>query len=537
MTVDQLPDQPPPGAQGPGTLAKTATGTAWIVAWRMASRTLGLLSTIVLVRLLQPMDFGLIALASSFNQSIEALSWFGLEEALIREKAPTRDTYDTAFTLSLLRGASLALVIGVLAYPAAKFFSEPRLAMVILTLALSTLLDGCNNIGTVDFRRHFSFDKEFKLMILPRVLGTVAAITAAALLRSYWALVIGVLTNRILRIGAGYVMHPHRPRLVLKDWRKLTSYSFWTWVFGIVSMIAGQADTFMIGRMLNTTSVGFYAVGGEMAFLPHTELVEPLSRSTFSAFSESRRLARPAAEIWLRVSGAAALLVLPASVGISLVAENLLRVFFGVAWLAAVPVVHVLGVAATAALFGAISTCLFQAYGQLRLMVGIRAGLVVLRLALLALLLPFYGLVGAALAVAISMVAEQTALSVMAFRQMGASVLRELVPMLWRCVVAVAVMAGTLTVTGLGWGGDFTAVNPYLGLFGTSALGAAIYTASLIGLWFASGKPNGPEADVLDMTRRLLARVVAVTRQALLRLRREQAVSVEYSKIEHNDAG
>ena len=89
---------------------KAARGVGWVFAWRMITRLLGMASTLVLVRVLQPSDFGLIALAVAFAGSIEALSSIGAEYALIREKEPDRALYDTAFTLNLLRGATTVLM-------------------------------------------------------------------------------------------------------------------------------------------------------------------------------------------------------------------------------------------------------------------------------------------------------------------------------------------------------------------------------------------------------------------------------------------
>ena len=125
------------------TLAKTARGTAWVVAWRMGTRTLGVISTLFLVRLLLPSEFGLLALALSFTQSVEALSWFGIEDALVREKDPQRSLYDTAFTMQLIRAVALTLLIMAAARPAAEFFKEPRLAVVVFALvsAIDYFLD------------------------------------------------------------------------------------------------------------------------------------------------------------------------------------------------------------------------------------------------------------------------------------------------------------------------------------------------------------------------------------------------------------
>src|SRR4051794_12144458 len=170
-------------------LAKTARGAGWVVAWRMITRTLGLVSTLVLVRLLAPADFGLVALATSFSVAIEAFSWLGTEEGVIRHAAPTDAVYDTAFTIALLRGSVVAVAIAAAAYPAGAFFGEPRLPAVLLALAAIAVLESLTNVGTVQFRRDFTFQKEFQLWLLPRILSVVIAITLAAVTRSYWALV------------------------------------------------------------------------------------------------------------------------------------------------------------------------------------------------------------------------------------------------------------------------------------------------------------------------------------------------------------
>ncbi len=501
-------------AQSSSTLAKTARGTAWVVAWRMGTRTLGVISTLFLVRLLLPSDFGLLALALSFTQSVEALSWFGIEDALVRERDPQRSLYDTAFTLQLIRAITLTLLIMAAARPAAAFFNEPRLAVVVFALAFANLLDGFNNIGTVDFRRQFDFHLEFRLWIVPRFLGTVFVVVLAAITHSYWALVASVVVNRCLKLAAGYIMHPYRPRLGLQNWRHLMSYSLWTWLSGIIGILAGQSDTFMVGRLLDSTRVGFYSLGMEMASLPNTELVEPLGRSTFSAFSESRRLGQSAAPIWLRLCGSAALLVIPSAIGISIVAPNFLRVGFGAGWDSSVPVLQTMALFSATGLFGAVSGAYLYAYGMLRQIVLLRAVLVALRLALLALLLPRLGLQGAALAIGISAAIEQFAVSAMACHQLRIGLFRDVVPVLWRCLAATAVMAGVIQALGLGWGADFDDLSPYLALFGVALLGALLYLATLVLLWWLCGKPDGPETDILALARQGLAKAASVLGRA-----------------------
>jgi lipopolysaccharide exporter len=78
-----------------------ATGAVWMVFMRLCDRMLGLVSTLVLARLLVPSDFGLVAMAMSFITLIELAGAFSFEVALIQRADPTRAHYDTAWTLNL----------------------------------------------------------------------------------------------------------------------------------------------------------------------------------------------------------------------------------------------------------------------------------------------------------------------------------------------------------------------------------------------------------------------------------------------------
>ena len=277
-------------------LARTAVGLGWIVGWRMATRALGLLSTLVLIRLLAPGDFGLVALASTFVIAVDTLSELGVEDSLVREPHPTPAMYDTAFTLNAMRSGVTAALLAAAAAPVAGFFAEPRLADILWALAAGTVVSGAGSIGVVDFRRDINFAREFVLQILPRVLSILVTIGAALAFRSYWALVAGLLAGRLARTGFSYRMHPWRPRLDLSAWRYLIGFSAWAWAISMTELVRDRMNAFVLGRVLDAAAVGIYAVGEEVAELPTTELVFPLCRSAFSGFAAARAAGQDVAE-------------------------------------------------------------------------------------------------------------------------------------------------------------------------------------------------------------------------------------------------
>ena len=199
---------------------RTATGAGWIIAWRMTTRVLGLVNTLILVHLLLPADFGLVALATSMSNAVDLFSTIGVEQALIREKHLDRALYDTGFTIKLVRALAVGLVVAAGAAPVAGFYGDPRLRWILLALALGLLLSGLENIRVVDFQRDLAFDKRFQILLLPRIVAVLASISFALIYRNYWALVVGILTNRGMQLVLTYVVRPWLPHMTLRSWRR-----------------------------------------------------------------------------------------------------------------------------------------------------------------------------------------------------------------------------------------------------------------------------------------------------------------------------
>jgi len=495
---------------GGSILARTARGAGWVVAWRVVTRLLGVGSTLVLVRLLSPEDFGLVALAATFALALDVCLSLGVEDQIIRSRDPRRELYDTAFTMNAARCAVVTALILVLAGPAAEFFGDPRLREVLWALALSAILICAVNIGVVDFRRSLSFEKEFKLQLLPRLIGIAVTLGAAFLLRSHWALVIGILANRVGTVVMSYAMHPYRPRLSLRAWRELLGVSAWTWATSMATVARDRADALVVGRLLGPAPLGIHTVSVEVATIPATEVIAPICRACMPGFAETLR-GGDMAELrasYLRIIALTALLTLPAGVGTSLVAGPLVALAFGPGWEAAAPLIAVMALAGTVGLCGSVSGALLLARAALRTIFGVNLASALLRVALLLALVPPYGLLGAAIAIAIASVLDQLALVGAVLRLLALRAVA-LLAALHRPLLATAAMALALWGVGLGWiAPPPSAAAALPPLLQGVALGAAVYGVALLALWLAAGRPAGAEADVLTLLRRATGRLL-----------------------------
>ena len=264
---------------------RVITGAAWMVAFRMFSRGIGIASTLVLARLLDTTDFGIVAIAFTISAALNSVSNVGVTENLVRYKTVGRPELDTGFTIQLVKGVITGALLLAAAPIAASWFSEPRLTNVIYVLAIIFALSGIENIGIINFRRDMRFDREFQLSIIERVLTFAATLTAALLLRSYWALVIGMLVAKIVRVIATYVMEPYRPKLGLHAWGELAGFSMWMWLSSLVYIVWIRADPLVVGSQVSKAVLGLYVVALDIALLPATEIMEPIGAVLFAGFA------------------------------------------------------------------------------------------------------------------------------------------------------------------------------------------------------------------------------------------------------------
>ena len=224
--------------------AEIAKGATWMILLRLCDRTLGLVSTLILARLLVPADFGLIAMAMSFIALIELAGAFSFEIALIQHPDPSREHYDTVWTLNLAFALGCAGLTAALASVAARFYAEPRLSLVMFVLSVGWIVQGLENIGIVNFRRRMDFSREFAFMFGKRIVGFVVTLTLAYALRSYWALIVGQLSIRFTGLVLSYAMEPFRPRLSVARRRELFSFSGWMLVSNIMGSVWLGCRTF-----------------------------------------------------------------------------------------------------------------------------------------------------------------------------------------------------------------------------------------------------------------------------------------------------
>ena len=477
-----------------------------MLLWRLATRGLGIINLLILAHILVPQDFGIVAIATTYLAAFDAISAFGLEDAIVRASGSGEKLHDTAFTLSIIRSAVNGALVAISAPFAAQFFNEPRVAAVLYVLAVLAVVEGFENIGVVGFQRDMRFDKEFQLFLIPRLVSVAVSIICALIFRSYWALVIGIAAQRLVRFGATYLLHPFRPRLSISEWRQISGFSFWTWAASVASFARDRSWTVIVGKFFDPASVGRFSMASEIGLLPVSEFILPICRALFSGFALARHEGVALGPAFARTLGVVALAVLPAAIGISAIGNYVVDLALGIKWGEVIPIVQIIAGTAPFVLLTAIGATIMNACGFVQYNFWIVSTSAVIGAAANAFMAARVGLNGVAVATGLTMMFEGMLFLAIAARAVKAS-WSNILFCLWRPLLSTLVMAATLLGTGFGWqAGHISAGNRVMECVVAIAIGAASYVASLLILWRLSRDPDSSELFLINLVRKNLRR-------------------------------
>lgn len=463
-----------------------ARGAAWMVSSRLVIRVIGFLSTLVLARLLLPNDFGIVALATAVLGLLEVLSEFRLDIALIQNQNATPDHYHTAWTMGLIRAAFIALLLLLGTNLTESIFDEPRMGDVMYVLALVAFLDGLQSVNTVNFRKDLQFHKEFIFLILPKIVSFVVTIICAVAWRDYWALVVGMLSHRTITVVSSYIVAPYRPRITLVSHRDILSFSVWLWAVSMLGFFARKIDTLLLGTQVSKTEVGQYHIAQEIATLPSSDLASPIARALFPGFAKVAHNTPRLRELYLQTVQGVTLLVFPAAIGLSLIAEPAVALLLGDKWLPIIPLVQIM------AAYGALEVIVsglptvYTAMGRTRLAFIHSFIIGGIRIALLTTGVLWHGAIGAAWAVLAS-----GFINVVVGFLIGSKILGFRFGRFFRLLLPNALALSTMSLVVI-WFLQYPAANTaaIFRLLGGTCVGAIVYTLATYGLWLLRGRPE-----------------------------------------------
>jgi O-antigen/teichoic acid export membrane protein len=373
----------------------------WVFSLRVVQLIFSFARITILARVLAPHDFGLLGIALLTMTSLETFSQTGFQQALIQKKENIESYLDVAWTVLLLRGLLLFMLLFFIAPYAASFFNTPEAMPIIRVIAFSLLLQALTNIGVIYFQKELEFNKQFLYQISGLIADFTIAVLAALILKSVWALVFGLLAGNAVRCLVSYFIHPYRPHLSRNFEKAKEIFGYGKWILGasILTFLLSQGDDVFVGKIIGVSALGFYQIAYRFSNMPAVEISHVISQVTFPAYSKLQDSLDKLKRAYLKVTQLSAFLSFPIGGLIIILAPEFTAIFLGEKWMPMIPALRILTIYGVLRAIGATTGTVFMAVGRPEIMTKIKVG----QLILLAILIyPFsmrWGIVGTALAV------------------------------------------------------------------------------------------------------------------------------------------
>ncbi|WP_372628156.1 lipopolysaccharide biosynthesis protein [Arsukibacterium sp.] len=483
-------------SQNNHTHNKVYSGSVFMLITRLSIKSIGIVSSIFLARLLTPEDFGLVAITVAIYAFIELFGALALGTALIQQKTNNIDDYNSAWTFNVLFGMVAALCLVLIAPLVASFYQDDRLQDVLYIMAFVSGLSGLHNIGVVNFQRDLNFRKELQLQLVPKVISFVITLGLAFVLRNYWALVLGVLSNKLVVVIYSYIMHPYRPRICFKSFNKLFKFSRWLLLNNVVYFINDKVSQLMVGKMLSPSALGFLSLSQEIGQLPTSHIALPINKATFPVYARFQDNQIELKKAYLNTTALTASLTIPFSIGIAMVSPLLVAVLLGDQWLSMVPLLQLLALANMFFSVTSNNSYVYLASGKPHISFFINFSRLAVFFALFIPLLDYNGLIGigqARLGSTLLMVFIVQAIVIRFLKLPIADLLRAFIrPVLAGLTMALAVWAVQSSVS---------VAIPLLQLLLETLTGVLSYSLVTLLIWHLQGYPKGFEHNIFSRLR------------------------------------
>lgn len=329
-----------------GDLAtRTIRSGFWEVMINVSNRVLELLVLIILARLLDPADFGLMGIALLTMGALNRFSQLGVNQAIIYNRDENVDRYlDTVWSLKLLRGLVLSGTAFLAAPLVATFFGEPLVTDLVRFMALSPLLDSFTNPGTVYFVKDLQFHKKFVYQFSTGLTNFVVALSFGLVYENVWALAFGFVAAKGAQTVASYVIHSYRPwpRFDTELARELLGFGKWVTATNIVYFFLEEGDDLVVGSLVGAAALGFYQMAYRVGNAPATEVTDVIGNVIYSTFSKLQDDVEGLRSAFTRTIQMTSLVSFPMAVGIVVVAPVFVRDILGPDWLRMVTAMQVL---------------------------------------------------------------------------------------------------------------------------------------------------------------------------------------------------
>jgi O-antigen/teichoic acid export membrane protein len=345
---------------------RTVRSIGWSATSQVAQLLMGMLISVILARLLTPSDFGLIAMVLVFSNFVAIFSGFGLTSAIVQKKEVSDEALSSTFWINVGLGALLTLALAASAPLIAGFYSQPRLAPLIVFISTSFFIASLGNVQNGLLTRRMNF----KAIAITGVCATGFSGPIAIFLAfsgyGVWSLAWYTVLNAsfyvlFLSIYARWLPHflvgLQHVKGLMGFGANLTGWSF-------VNYFAGNMDNLLVGRFLGSAALGFYNLSYNLLVFPTSNVSGVVGRVMFPALSKIQHDKQLVREAYVKANRYIGAVTFPLMIWVLVTAPQLVRVVYGPKWIPVIPLIQIFALAGLAQSIGTNVQWIFLSQGR-----------------------------------------------------------------------------------------------------------------------------------------------------------------------------
>lgn len=250
--------------------------SSYLVFQKFLQRILGVVSTVILARLLSPEDFGLVAIAMLVLWFVESVSDAGSEAYILQQTEVPSAALNSAWTLDFtLKSVAFLLIIG-LAPIVSWFHGHSELLYIIIASGFIIIISALRNPGLILLKRAQNYGGIVKISVAAKLLSLLVSIPIAFSLKSYWALIFGQLALEIFVTSLSYKVSNYRPRFDISNIPIQWEFSKWLIPRAVIGYFRNHLDTILVGSFYKSSDLGAYNNMKYFSSIPMLQLLGPL---------------------------------------------------------------------------------------------------------------------------------------------------------------------------------------------------------------------------------------------------------------------
>ena len=327
-------------------------------------------SVVILARLLQPSDFGIMASVAPIVAFVALFQGLGLQQAIVQQRDLPDEQLTRIFWVTVAVSVACAAIIAAAAPGVAAFYRDDRLTPLTIGAALPLVLAGLGSQPAALLNRDLRFGALALIEGGCAIIGVAVAVLAAWAGAGYWSLLAATLAGNVVNVAACWAAAGWRPgppsfrlpsRALLGFGANLTGFTF-------VNFFARNLDNILIGRVWGAVTLGFYDRGYSIMMFPLQAISGPVTRVMVPILSRIQADKPQLRAAYLRTATQLALVTMPGMAALAAGSTEAIELIFGPRWAAIGPIFAWLGLAGLLNPIGNSTGWLFIAQGRTRAM-------------------------------------------------------------------------------------------------------------------------------------------------------------------------